>query len=104
MYSLRQNGADSIFAHEASAIYDMVSKRLDANRAELSHLEEAVADQMNTKPPKKRRKKGEAKATKKEAAASSAAAGPSLDQSILEGLSKEINLDDLDLDLSDDSD
>jgi hypothetical protein len=77
---------------------------VDGNRAELSHLEEAVADQMNTKQPQKRRKKGENKSTEKKGSAASGAAGPPVDQSILEGLSTEINLDDLDFELSDDSD
>lgn len=93
-----------MFAHEASTIYDLVCKRVDGNRAELTHLEEAVANQMNTKPPQKRRKKGETKVTEKKTSATSSAGGPPVDQSILEGLSTEINLDDLDFELSDDSD
>ncbi|KAG7357332.1 DUF3591 domain containing protein [Nitzschia inconspicua] len=99
--ALKFNGADSVIGAEASAIYDMVCKRVEANRAELSHLEEAVADQMNTKPPKKRRKKGDPKPPKK-SSASKTAASSSIDHSILDGLSKEINLDDIDFDLSDD--
>jgi hypothetical protein len=77
---------------------------MDANRAELSHLEEAVAEQLNTgKQPKKRRKKTAGK-TKKAALTSQSPAAPSFDTSILEGISNEINLDDIDFDLSDDSD
>ena len=100
---VQQNGKDSHLYLEASEIYDMVSKGLEAKRAEMSHLEEAVADQMNTKPPKKKRKKNDPKG-KKNVSAASATAGPSIDASLLEGISKEINLDDIDFDLSDDSD
>jgi hypothetical protein len=77
-----------------------VKIQLDANRAELTHLEEAVADQLDTKRPQKKRKK----TTKKGAAAArSAASGGALsDDGFLGSLTDEINLDDLEF--SDDSD
>lgn len=78
-------------------MYEEVKKRIESNRAELSHLEEAAAVQMATKPPKKKRRKGEAKTSKKGSAATTAAPSPAIDQSILES----INVDDLDFDLSD---
>ena len=73
-------------------MYDIVKSRLDANRAELTHLEEAVADQMDTKKPAKKRKK----ANKKNAPSSGASTGALSDPGF------EINLDDLEF--SDDSD
>jgi transcription initiation factor TFIID subunit 1 len=101
--AIKFNGSDSMIAAEASAIYDFVKSRLEANKAELTHLEEAVEDQMNTSQPKKRRKKAVKKTTKKAAANASGggAASSGLDESFL-GMATDINLDDLDF--SDDSD
>ena len=73
---------------------------LDANRAELAHLEEAVADQLDTKQPQKKRKKTYKK--KGAAAASSAASSGALsDDGFLGSLNDDINLDDLEFSDSD---
>ena len=65
---------------------------VDKSRAELSHLEQAVADQMNTQSNKK-------KNTSKKSA--TAAATPGGDDGLLAGISADL---DLDFELSDDSD
>ena len=49
-----------MLADEGSAIYQVVKNKIDESRSELSHLEEAVKEQMAT--PKKKKKKGGAKA------------------------------------------
>ena len=87
--AIKFNGAGTMLAIEATGIYDTAKSMVDASRAELSHLEEAVEDQMSTQSKKKR-------TTKKSAA--SAASG---DDVLLAGISEELNLD---FDLSDDSD
>jgi hypothetical protein len=93
-----QNGKDSVIATEASNIYDFVKSRLEANRAELTHLEDAVADQLDTRPPQQKRKK----TYKKNAAGSAGSGGALSDDGFLSGLPADINLEDLEL--SDDSD
>ncbi|VEU39825.1 unnamed protein product [Pseudo-nitzschia multistriata] len=88
--AIKFNGAAHSLAVEASAIYDMVKSMIESNKAELSHLEQAVADQMNTQPKKK--------SSSKKSSTTSAGAG---DVSQLGSWSAaDINLDDL----SDDSD
>ena len=86
------NGATSMLATEATAIYDAAKSMVDASRAELSHLEQAVADQMSTQSKKKRTN------SKKSAAAASAPGG---DEGMLAGISVDL---DLDFEFSDDSD
>ncbi len=88
--AVKFNGAGTMLAIEATGIYDSAKKMVDASRAELSHLEEAVADQMNTQSKKKR--------TNSKKSAAAAAGG---DDVLLAGISDNL---DLDFDLSDDSD
>jgi len=85
------NGASSMLAAEAMGIYDTAKTMVDASRAELSHLEQAVADQMNTQTKKKRTGKNNA----------GSAAAPGGDDGMLAGISADLNLD---FELSDDSD
>jgi hypothetical protein len=90
-----------MLADEAGAIYDMVKSRLEANKAELTHLEEAVADQMSTKQPKKRRKKV-GKKTAKKGDTWGAGGSSSVDDELLGELPEDINLDNLESSDSDD--
>jgi len=94
--AVKFNGPDSTLAAEATEIYDLVKSRLEENRAELAHLEEAVAEQMNTKQPKNKKRK---KTTKK--ASTSPAAS---DDALLGGMSVPDDFDLDDFNLSDDSD
>ena len=55
--AIKFNGDGSAIAEEGIAIYHVVKEKIDENRAELSHLEEAVREQMSGKT-KKRKKKG----------------------------------------------
>jgi len=90
--AIKFNGVTSMLAAEATAIYDTAKSMVDKSRAELSHLEQAVADQMNTQSNKK-------KNTSKKSA--TAAATPGGDDGLLAGISADL---DLDFELSDDSD
>eukprot|EP00536_Pseudo-nitzschia_multiseries_P002842 jgi/Psemu1/322735/estExt_fgenesh1_pg.C_390042 len=90
--AIKFNGASALLAEEAIAIYDMVKNLIDESRAELSLLEEAVADQMSTQPNKKKTTR------KKSATATTVSSG---DGGVLAGLSGNINLD---FEFSDDSD
>jgi len=90
--AIKFNGSSTLLAEEASAIYDMVNTMIDGSKAELSHLEDAVADQMSTQSSKK-------KATKRRSSASAAAIGG--DVGDLARASPDFKLD---LDVSDDSD
>jgi transcription initiation factor TFIID subunit 1 len=58
--AIKFNGPGAIISEEAATIYDQVKEKVEESRAELTHLEEAVDEQLNTKP-KKRRKKGSPK-------------------------------------------
>ncbi len=87
--AIKFNGAGTMLAIEATGIYDTAKNMVEASRAELSHLEEAVADQMSTQSKKKRTN------SKK-----SSAAAPDGDD-MYSGVAHNI---DLDFDLSDDSD
>lgn len=53
--AIKFNGPTNLIAVEAVKIYDYVKDQVDANRDELSALEEAVEEQMNTKPKKKKK-------------------------------------------------
>ena len=55
--AIKFNGAGALISEEASAIYQVVKDKVEESRAELTHLEEAVQEQMSGKP-KKRSKKG----------------------------------------------
>ena len=58
--AIKFNGPGTIISDEAATIYDQVREKVEESRAELTHLEEAVDEQLNTKPTK-RRKKGSPK-------------------------------------------
>ena len=58
--AIKFNGVGAIISEEGSAIYQIVKERVEENRAELTHLEEAVHEQMSGKPSK-RKKKGSPK-------------------------------------------
>lgn len=68
--AIKFNGQANAIAQEAIAIQDYVKDQIESSRAELSALEEAVEDQMNTKPKKK--KKG---LSKKAASSTTASVG-----------------------------
>jgi len=85
------NGGGTMLADEAAAIYSTAKNMVDASSAELSRLEQAVADQMSTQSKKK----------KKTAKKQIPAAATSGDDALLTGLPVDI---DLDFELSDDSD
>jgi hypothetical protein len=89
-------GTGSLIAEEGAAIYEVVKDKLDESRAEFSHLEEAVEEQMSTKP-KKRRKKSAGKAS----SPASSAANMGMAE-YLGGLPDNFNIEDLGSD-SDDS-
>jgi len=91
--AIKFNGASTLLAEEATAIYEMVKKMIESSRAELSHLEDAVAHQMSTQTKKK--------TTKKKSAAATTVSGG--DGGGLAGLSDEHKFN-LDLECSDDSD
>jgi Bromodomain len=59
--AVKFNGEASTIAQEAIAIADSVKHLVESSREELSALEEAVEDQMSTKPKKKKKKQGSAK-------------------------------------------
>jgi hypothetical protein len=84
-------GKGSHLAEEAAAIYQVVKDKIDETRDELTHLEEAVAEQMSEKPKKK----------KKRGAANKSNSSPA---STAEGidLPDDFNLEDIDSDDSDD--
>jgi hypothetical protein len=84
-----------LIAEEGAAIYEVVKDKLDESRAEFSHLEEAVEEQMSTKP-KKRRKNSAGKASPESSAANMGVA------EYLGGLPDNFNIEDLGSD-SDDS-
>jgi hypothetical protein len=86
-----------MLAAEACSIYDMVKSRLDSNKAELIHLEEAVEEQMNAKKPKKRAKKAGKKSESGGTGSSKA------DDAFMGGLpaETELNLSDIDFSESD---
>lgn len=54
--AIKFNGAGTILANEATAIFDYVKKEVADNRAQFDEMEEAVEDQMNGS--RKRKKKG----------------------------------------------
>ena len=49
------NGGGTMLANEAAVIYSKAKNMVDANSAELSRLEQAVADQMSTQSKKKKK-------------------------------------------------
>lgn len=53
--AIKFNGLNTLLAAEAIEIYNVVNRLLESNQAELSHLEEAVEDQMSGKPKKKKK-------------------------------------------------
>jgi hypothetical protein len=48
-------GKDAPIAKEGSDIYEVVEKKIIESRGELAHLEEAVKEQMSSKPKKKKK-------------------------------------------------
>ena len=80
-------------ADEGAAIYQVVKDKIDETRGELTHLEEAVVEQMSEKP-KKKKKRGAAN----KANSSPASTAASID------LPDDFNLDGIDSDDSDDDD
>jgi hypothetical protein len=100
--AIKFNGNGTQIAAAAEGIYDFAKQKLEQNRAELTHLEEAVEDQMSSGQPRKRKKKVTKKTTKKAASTpNSMGADSGIDDSFLESMDGEINLD---LDFSSDSD
>ncbi|KAL3924007.1 MAG: hypothetical protein SGILL_001308 [Bacillariaceae sp.] len=99
--AIKFNGSGTQIAAAAEGVYDFAKQKLEQNRAELTHLEEAVADQLTQ--PKKRRKTTKKKTTKKGASTPQSTGGASsgFDESFLDSMAGEI---DLDLDFSSDSD
>lgn len=59
--AIKFNGIGTLIADEACTIYQVVKDKIDESRGELTHLEEAVEEQMNSKPKKKRRNKSSPK-------------------------------------------
>jgi len=53
--AIKFNGPGASISEEAATIYDQVRENIESSRAELSHLEEAVDEQLNTKPKKRRK-------------------------------------------------
>lgn len=84
-----------MIAEEGAAIYEVVKDKLDESRAEFSHLEEAVEEQMSTKPKKRRKSGGNASSPASSAANMGVA-------EYLGGLPDNFNIEDLGSD-SDDS-
>ena len=93
--AIKFNTESSPIAREASAIYDYVRDQVEANRSELSALEEAVQEQMSGKP-KKKKKAG----SKKLSGNTASVGGVSVN---LGDLPKSMKFDDIDFDNSDDS-
>lgn len=56
--AIKFNGPGNQIAQEGVHIYDFVRDQIQASRSELTKLEQAVEDQMNTKPKAKRKGKG----------------------------------------------
>merc|ERR1712032_802817 len=90
--AVKFNGGGTMLADEAAAIYETAKNMVDASKAELFQLEQAVAEQMSTQSKKKKMN------TKKSDTTTTVASG---DDSLLTGLPVDI---DLDFELSDDSD
>lgn len=88
-----QTGSGTLIAEEGAAIYQVVKEQIDESRAEFTHLEEAVKEQMSGKPKKKRKGSGKS---------SSPASGNSRGMTEF-GLPENFNLEDLASDDSDDS-
>ena len=77
------NGPSNPIALEAKAIYDFVKQRIDANRSELTLLEDAVVEVFSGKTKKKKKNKqkkgGEAKKPKGGTGSAASASGMSVD-------------------------
>ena len=54
---MAQIGSGTLIAEESVAIYNTVKEKIEEGRGELTHLEEAVEEQMSTKPKKKKKSK-----------------------------------------------
>jgi hypothetical protein len=80
-------GSGTLIAEEGAAIDQVVKDKVEESRGELTHLEEAVEEQMSSKP-KKRKKKGSTKAS----GASSASFGSGVGD-LLGGM--DFNIDDI---------
>lgn len=50
-------GMGTLIAEESSMIYKIVQDKIEESRGEFSHLEEAVKEQLSSKPKKKKRTK-----------------------------------------------
>lgn len=85
--AIKFNGVNTLLSDEASEIYNVVKSMLEVSGAEISHLEEAVEDQMNGEPKKKKKKGGKAGAGRD---ADSGGLG-----GMLSGTPADLNLDDI---------
>lgn len=54
--AIKFNGAGTAIAEEGVQIFEMVKTKVEESRGELADLEEAVQEQMSTKPTKKQKK------------------------------------------------
>ena len=60
--AIKFNGAGTLIADESAEIYKFAQDKIEENRGEFTHLEEAVKEQMSSKPKKKRKTKAAPKA------------------------------------------
>jgi len=72
--AIKFNGAGTAIAEEGVQIFDIVKSRIEESRGELADLEEAVQEQLSTKP-KKKKTKTKVKAMSPAEAAMAAASG-----------------------------
>jgi hypothetical protein len=88
------SGSGTLIAEEGAAIYEVVKEKIEEGRGELTHLEEAVKDQMSGKPKKKRKKKGSPKASGA-SSASGSNTGSAAFSELFQGLPSDFNIDDI---------
>lgn len=74
--AIKFNGAGTPIAEEAAQIFELAKSKIEESRGEFADLEEAVQEQMNTKPKKKKRSRASSKASSL-AEAAAAASGDS---------------------------
>jgi hypothetical protein len=55
--AIKFNGSGTLIAEEGSTIFQIVTDKIEESRGELTHLEDAVNEQMSSKPKKKKRSK-----------------------------------------------
>ena len=76
--AIKFNGAGTPIAEEAAQIFELAKSKIEESRGEFTDLEEAVQEQMNTKPKKKKRSRASSKASSlADAAAAASASGDS---------------------------